>query len=62
MRTIDDATQIEILNRLSVGKTLSHIGYNEDGAGYLALHFSDGTKVVLSTLGGIEIEYPGQGD
>jgi len=56
MRTLDKEDQVNMLNTMTVGKTISQIAYNEDGIDYLSIYFEDGSKIVLSTLGGIEIE------
>ena len=52
--------EVQKLNDMSVGKVVKKITYNEDGMDYLVIYFSDGSKVVLSTLGGVEIENAAQ--
>ena len=56
MKTLSDVDELARLNAMCAGKVIEHIGFHDGGMDYLVLYFTDGTKVVLSTLGGIEIE------
>ena len=56
MKTLSDAGEFARLNALCAGKVIERIGYHDGGMDNLVLYFTDGTKVVLSTLGGVEIE------
>lgn len=58
MKTLDDQDQVDELNKLTAGKTISRMAYNEDGLDCLSIYFTDGTFLFLSTLGGIEILPP----
>jgi hypothetical protein len=53
---IDELSEEQRLNEAVKGKTLDRISYNELGDSYLAIYFEDKSRVVLSTLGGVEIE------
>ena len=53
---LSDPEELERLNELCRGKTIEWITYDKIGDSILELVFTDGNHVVLSTLGGIEIE------
>lgn len=53
---LDDKDEAARINGAIRGKTVSCINYNEAGDSDIAIYFTDGSRVVLSTLGGVEIK------
>ncbi len=56
MIEIDEKNEEQRLNDAVKDRVVKRITYHESGDSYIAIYFNDGGRVVLSTLGGVEIE------
>lgn len=55
---IDNQDVNEFMNKFVQGKTINRIDYHDPYIDCITIHFSDGSRLVLSTLGGVELEEP----